>query len=148
MMGKLAKWLVFLGYDAAFVPPEKRSRTGLRKTAKEEGRILLTRDSDLEFAPGIKVLMLREQKFEDQLRKVVEVFRLKISRENMFRRCTLCNLELEKISREEAIPLIPEKVKTLETEFSRCGKCRRIYWSGTHIENNLKKLKDLNLPVL
>lgn len=148
MMGKVAKWLNFLGYDASFVTPEKRSQAGLLKAAKAEGRILLTRDADLEFAPGIKVLMLREQKFEDQLRKVFGVLKLKVVPEKLFKRCTLCNLELEKMTREEATPLVPEKVRTLDTEFSRCPGCRRIYWSGTHIENNLKKLKNLGLPGL
>jgi uncharacterized protein with PIN domain len=76
MLGKLARWLVLLGYDAKF--------------AGSDGR------SDLE--------LLRE-----------------------------------------ALPLVPPKVRSLETPFRRCAKCGRLFWNGTHTERILAAARRLGM---
>ena len=72
-VGRLARWLRALGYDAAY---ETDAEDGaLVRRALAEGRILLTRDLDLTqrrvIAGGqLKTVLLKHDRVQDQLRQV------------------------------------------------------------------------------
>jgi uncharacterized protein with PIN domain len=91
------------------------------------------------------MIVLREQRFEDQLRRVLKETGLTPDPKRFFTRCTLCNEALVHVPREEALPNVPEKARSLPTDFFRCPACGRHYWTGTHVENTLKKLRRMGI---
>jgi uncharacterized protein with PIN domain len=55
----------------------------------------------------------------------------------------LCNLATEPVAREAVLASLPEKVRELETSFFRCPKCRKLYWTGSHVDNTVKKIQEI-----
>jgi len=141
MVGKLAKRLRILGYDASYISGVPDSE--FIKKAKEEDRILLTRDTALSETSGIRTILIKSTNIEDQLKQVVRTFKLNIDRKMMFTRCTVCNGLLEAAEKEAIKDRLPEKVYEEYSEFHECRECGRIYWKGSHIDNLMKKFEDL-----
>ena len=46
MLGKVARWLVLMGYDASFAGGKSPSDLELLERARREDRVLLTRDTN------------------------------------------------------------------------------------------------------
>ena len=134
MLGKLARWLVLLGYDAKFAGVDGRSDLELLRQAQREERIFVTRDRGIPAVAGLRMVVLLAGDFESQLRQLALELGLKPDPAKRFSRCTTCNEPLETVTRDEALPLVPEKVRSLETAFWRCGVCKKIYWTGTHAD--------------
>ncbi len=145
MLGKLARWLILLGYDVRFAGAQGRSDLELLEEAHREGRVFLTRDTKIPEVAGLRMLVLRSQRFEEQLTQVLRELGLKPDLKRLFTRCTYCNEPLRELPREEALPEVPPLVRGLQTPFFRCPSCRRLYWNGTHTERTLRKLKGLGL---
>ncbi len=130
MLGSLARWLRFFGFDAVFHDPGPEDAT-LAAEARTEGRWLLTRDRALA-AVGPRTVMVRSERLEDQL---VEVFqRLGVRpRPTLDRaRCGECNGELQEASRDEVAHDVPPYVLATAPRFRRCFECGRVYWPGSH----------------
>ena len=142
MLGKLARWLILLGYDAAYAQQGK-SDLELLEQAHREGRVFLTRDTKIPEVTGLVKIVIPEQRFEGQLGRLIEKVGLVLDKSRLFSRCTYCNEPLDRLAREEAVPLVPLLVRELDTSFSRCPKCRRVYWLGTHTERALKRFERL-----
>ena len=90
--GRLAKWLRIMGYDAASAPDLED--TSLVSLAREEGRILITRNRKImmrrSIASGeVQALLLESDRLEEQLREVVEACKLDTKR--ALSRCLVCN---------------------------------------------------------
>jgi len=148
MLGRLARWLRLLGYDTLYF---SRIEDGLLvKTAREEGRTLLTRDTRLVKRRGVKnFLLLDENDTFDQLRTVITTFHLLPCSESgrlkqhSPSRCSLCNSILVSVPREQARAHVPDYVYRTSDGFKRCMKCGRFYWRGTHPEKWRKKLSEV-----
>jgi len=130
MLGSLARWLRFFGFDSVFLEPGPEDRV-LAELARAEGRWLLTRDRELASA-GPKTMLVRSDGLEDQL---VEVFgrldlRPHATLENA--RCSECNGELVDVAREDVAEVAPPHVLETAPRFRRCAGCRRVYWPGSH----------------
>lgn len=145
MLGKLARWLLLLGYDTAWARGTDPGDLFLLERARKEDRVLLTRDTRIPEVKDLKKIVLHSQRFEEQLRQVFKTLGIKPDPASFFRRCTLCNVPVDPARREDVLAELPEKVRALETELFRCPACRKLYWSGTHVENTLKKLKDAGI---
>jgi uncharacterized protein with PIN domain len=145
MLGKLARWLVLLGYDTRFAGEQGASDLEILERAHREGRIFLTRDTKIPEVKGLQKIVLCEQRFEAQLSHVLRALALRPERRRLFTRCTYCNQALDNLARDEALPQVPPLVRVLPTEFFRCSSCRRIYWSGTHTERMVQKLERMGL---
>jgi hypothetical protein len=75
MLGKLAKWLKILGFDALFF--SKIEDDELLSIAKREGRILLTKDTGLiQNAQEIETLFLESEEWQPQVQQVLGHFYL------------------------------------------------------------------------
>lgn len=142
MLGKLARWLILLGFDAAY-GDSRKSDLELLEQAHREGRVFLTRDTKIPDVAGLRKVVIREQGFEAQLRHVRQELGLELDRTRLFSRCTYCNEALASLPRAQALPLVPPLVRQLDTPFFRCPKCARVYWNGTHTERALKRLSRL-----
>lgn len=149
MLGRLARWLRLLGYDTLYFPDiEDRL---LVRTAREEDRILLTRDTRLIKFRGLnKYLLLSENDTFEQLKKVITSFGLgpfcKDDEANPLlqaNRCSLCNSILDSVPKDQAKDRVPEYVYLTTESFKKCLKCDQFYWEGTHRDRMRKKLKDI-----
>ena len=147
MLGRLARWLRLLGHDTLYF---SHIEDGLLvKTAQEEDRTILTRDTRLVKRRGVKnFLLLKENDTFDQLRTVIMTFNLLPCggsgriKEYSPSRCSLCNEPLISAGREEARPHVPDYVYRTSDAFRRCMKCGRFYWRGTHPGKWRKKLSE------
>ena len=140
-LGKLTKWLRTLGYDTLFFDPIEDGELVAR--ALKEGRVVLSRDTHLsrfKFKLGENLLRIESDKPLEQLKKVVDHFKLKPDKELIFSRCSVCNEPLEKVEKEKIKDRLYPFVYETQENFVHCPKCDRIYWSATHVENITKKL--------
>ncbi|RME80302.1 MAG: hypothetical protein D6775_16575 [Caldilineae bacterium] len=140
MLGTLARRLRWLGYDAEYrndLPDEEMIRI-----AREEGRLLVTRDRALSRRRGVNALYLAEEELEEQIRRVIEV----VGPASGEGRCTVCNGALVSISREEARPHVPPYVLRIHRRFMRCERCGRVYWRGSHWRGMQSWSLDINTP--
>jgi len=135
-VGRLAKWLRALGYDAVFVPDVDDG--GLVNIAQREGRVVLTKDGRMlerrVFTTGqLKAIHIRSDRYAEQVRQVVEELGLDTSR--YFTRCIECNVPFVALPKEQARQRIPPFVFQTQEEFMECPTCHKVYWRGTHWKN-------------
>lgn len=142
MLGTLAKWLRILGYDTKYVKHMEDDE--IFKVAKEEGRILITRDKMLS-SKYEKSIYLENNGLKEQIEKVMEITGLKIEKQKLLTRCIICNEKVERIKKEEVKGRVPERVYNTHDEFYICPECHRIYWKGTHFENMEKFIRRLKI---
>lgn len=142
MVGKLVKWLRFMGYDVLY--PKTMNDSELLKLANSDGRLLLTRDKELTKFKDFNGLYIKSEKLDDQLSQVIAEFDLMANRLNLeFTRCPECNNLLETIDRSELEDKVPKGVQERQDRFWFCSGCDRYYWRGTHYDKIKKKLEDL-----
>ena len=129
-LGKLAKWLRILGFDSVFY--NKKADSYLIIQALRDGRTLLTRSAVLTKHKGIKVIVIKHDRVEDQMEQLVSELGLKLDSDNFFRRCVECNVLLEDIERDKIKGQVPEYVFQTHDNFKRCPQCKKLFWQGTH----------------
>ena len=140
-LGRLAKWLRILGYDAQYFIEDNRSK--LIITALRENRIILTRNRRIAKPRGICLLSIKDDSVKRQIKQVIKDLKLKLEEDTMFSRCTICNEPLEFIEREKVKTKVPEYVFKTQDRFFCCMSCQRIYWQGTHWGNVSKILEEI-----
>jgi uncharacterized protein with PIN domain/tRNA(Ser,Leu) C12 N-acetylase TAN1 len=139
MLGKLAVRLRMLGFDATYYGDSADSF--LLRKSKEENRILLTRDLALTKTKGANAFFVPGKKLKDQIREVLNEFKLKVIPRNMFSRCSLCNEPLQSIDKRKVRGKVPPVVYRLFDDFVYCPHCKKYYWKGTHYEKIIEELK-------
>ncbi len=142
MLGTLAKWLRFMGYDTTYPGPLDDSE--LLAVAKQEGRVLLTRDKEL-VGRSRDAIRVRSDDLEEQIREVASRLELKLV--DPLSRCSLCNAVLVAASAEEVGGLVPEGVRARHDTFWRCPSCGKVYWQGTHWARMVERLDRLPLDL-
>jgi uncharacterized protein with PIN domain len=143
MLGKLARWLRILGYDAAYLP--QLSPQGVMREGRRQGRLILTRDTRLrrcKDAPPF--IFVHSDRFREQLQQVVDTLHLDPLRA-LFTRCVACNRALEEIAKDTIRDRVPEYVWQTQNEFRRCPECLRFYWGATHRDHVLDELQRLGM---
>jgi uncharacterized protein len=129
MLGKLAKWLKILGFDALFMAADDDK---ILAVARREDRTLLTRDREFVRRAGRHpALFIESTTWPDQVRQVLSRFDLG-GEAHPFTRCLECNVSLKSLSRESAAQIVPPHVLEKSASFSICPRCGRAYWAGTH----------------
>ena len=143
MLGTLAKWLRIFGFDTLFADSNIEDGK-LLKLAKDEERILITRDKNLIIdarRENIKVIKIISTDINDQLRRVLK--NTKIDEKFFLSRCLLCNNLVEKISKKNVKKIVPDRVYEKNKKFWYCKICDKVYWRGSHFENMIQKIKQL-----
>jgi len=137
MLGKLARWLRLAGYDTLYfnIP----NKIFLIRKAKEENRIILTRDTKFFSQNKEITVFIENEDFLNQLKEVKNKLNLDFNENKFFIRCSLCNIILGKKEKEEIKSLVPEYVFQTHEKFSQCSVCKRVYWEGDH----WKKIKEV-----
>jgi hypothetical protein len=127
MLGRLARWLRLLGYDAAYW--RDGSDEALIATAQAEGRLIVTRDHALARRRGVRAVLIAAEALDEQ---IAEARAALGGSPTPFTRCGECGGELTDLPHAAARELVPPYVWQTQTQFSRCAVCGRVYWKGTH----------------
>lgn len=140
MLGTLAKWLRFMGYDTAY--PGPLDDTGLLALAEREDRTLLTRDKELA-SRSRRAVRVRSDVLEDQIGEVASALGLRLV--DPLSRCSLCNAVLVPVPLDAVADIVPEGVRARHHEFWQCPSCHRVYWQGSHWTKMVERLNRLPL---
>jgi uncharacterized protein with PIN domain len=132
-VGRLARWLRALGYDASYHP--RIDDAELVREAAAESRVLLTRDRDLTkrrvIQTGVvRAILIRDDEVTAQLRQVFKELGLELK--EALTRCIECNSELQSRVASTVAERVPPYVRQTQSRYSECPDCGRIYWAGTH----------------
>jgi uncharacterized protein with PIN domain len=132
-VGRLARWLRALGYDASYHATIGDAE--LVREAAAESRVLLTRDRDLTkrrvIQTGtVQAILIRDDDVTKQLRQVFSELGLELK--EAMTRCIVCNCELESRVPATVEDRVPPYVRRTQSRYSECPDCGRIYWAGTH----------------
>jgi len=142
-VGKLAKWLRIMGYDAAFFNGSNDSH--MVAIALKEGRIILTKDTQIMkrrvvTSGRLKAIFIEADEPEQQMRQLIGELNL----DGWFRPfalCLECNQPLVERSKEEVKGLVPPYVFQTQNQYMECPACHRIYWRGTHWRAMTRRLE-------
>ncbi len=143
MLGSLAKWLRIMGFDVLY------SRTiedcELVRIAKQQQRILLTRDTGIAGRKGLDnfILVKSDDTFQ-QLKEVLVVLHersLKVLPDRS--RCAECNGELHPVAKGAVADEVPEHVFLSLDSFFRCSSCGKVYWDGSHKKHIDEKIRKI-----
>lgn len=140
-LGKLARYLRLLGFDALYRNDYEDAE--LACLSRAEQRILLTRDRDL-----LKRAMVTHGFFvraTDPRRQIEEVLdRLDLYRAiQPFLRCPRCNGLLATASKRQVWERLPPKTRIYVEAFWACGQCGQVYWEGSHLPHIRRFIEDL-----
>ena len=138
-LGKLAKWLRILGFDARYEPGQLISR---KADAEQRRRVFLTRmrqPGDV----GQEVFVVRSDRVPDQLEEVATAFGLEPQHFRPFSRCIRCNEPVVEVDRERVRGRVPDYVWQSHSAFYTCERCGRIYWPGSHAGRTLQIIQEL-----
>jgi uncharacterized protein with PIN domain len=144
-VGKLARWLRMLGYDAVFF--EGDDDAYMIDRALKENRVILTRDTQIMkrgvvTSGRLKAILIDSDSPEPQIKQVIESLHLDCQ-SRPFTICLECNNPLEERSKEEIKDRVPPYVFKTQQQYMECPVCHRIYWRGTHWQAMLSKLERL-----
>ena len=144
-VGRLARWLRMIGYDALFFDGSDDSQ--LVATALSEDRVILTRDTQIMkrrvvTTGKLKVVLIESDEPEEQIRQVIYTLKLDCQT-GLFTLCLECNQPLAEKSPQEVKELVPPYVFQTQQSYRQCPTCQRVYWRGTHWEAMNKKLARL-----
>jgi uncharacterized protein len=138
MLGRLAKWLRIMGYDAhyrAFYKP------GQVHSLVKEGRVFLTRNTQcIGRCKGL--VFVRSDHVQDQLRQLRQEGLIEVDRAAWFTRCMLCNEPLLPAPFEAVSEKVPDHVLLENPSGIRfCPTCNRFFWPGSHKKKMLSQLR-------
>jgi len=143
MLKRTATWCRIFGVDSAYIRDVPDS--AIIKTAKDESRILVTRDERLAHEAknqGAETILLESDSLDQQLS------RLKAALGDIYTfpektRCPACNGELGIVEKEKIKEKVPENVYRQNDKFWVCKECGKAYWEGGHWKNITKIFKSI-----
>jgi uncharacterized protein len=127
MLGKVAKWLRVLGFDAHY---ERLLDQEQIERHRAKGYLLITRNRRWCAQGG--VICLAANDLTTQLQEIVARVPIRPDDLRLLHRCTVCNRTLEPMAREQAFGFVPDYVFETNTLFHQCAGCRKVYWPGSH----------------
>lgn len=129
-LGKLARYLRLLGFDASY----RRDADDelLARISSHEGRILLTQDRGLLKRSIVSYgYIVRSPYPKQQLQEVMDRYNL-YRAVAPFRRCPKCNGQLAKVEKQDIYPRLPHFTRLTYEQFFECDDCQQLYWKGAH----------------
>jgi uncharacterized protein with PIN domain len=130
-LGKLARRLRMLGFDAAY--GNRLTDHEIVDIATREKRIVLTRDRRLLFRKAITHgFWIRAVDVDIQLQEVMQRLDL-YDQVKPLQRCIECNGRIESVATEQVWSRLEPLTRRYYSEFFCCSRCHKIYWSGSHV---------------
>jgi uncharacterized protein with PIN domain len=149
MLGDLARWLRFLGFDTYYANNEIDD-DDLLKISKNENRILLTKDKELIIRAnkiGISVVKIDLKLLDDQIIQILKTSNVKINKKDILSRCSKCNDFLIKVNKDDVKESVPPMIFKNNELFWKCDKCKTVYWKGSHHEKIISRINQINLKL-
>ena len=142
-VGKLAKWLRIMGYDALLFDEEDDGK--MVKVALAQKRVILTKDTQIMrrrvvTSGRLKAVLLKSDEPKAQLRQIAETLGLDYQFKP-FSICLECNQSLVERDKDEVRDLVPSHVFETQSLYMECPSCHRIYWRGTHWQSMSRELE-------
>jgi uncharacterized protein with PIN domain len=134
MLGTLTRYLRFMGYDTTSANDmqegDRREDTVLLETARQEHRLLLTKDAELARRGNESALLIRSDDVMEQVQQLID--QCLVKRRLTMSRCSLCNTELREATTCEVgqTEYAPKDWRNLS--FYWCHTCQKLYWNGSH----------------
>jgi len=131
MVGRLAKYLRFAGFDAAYLRDAEDD--WLAGECRRSGRTLITRDRPLVARMkkmNLEVIEPLSLIPKEQFAEVLALHPLKRERP---RRCLLCNSAVVRLEKSEAEGKVPPYTFRTREDFFICPSCGKLTWGGTHL---------------
>lgn len=145
-LGKLARYLRVGGYDTLFDPRIDNSR--LIQVSLDDKRHILTRDRRLVERRLVRYyFLIGHDRWQEQLKAVMDHFGLAFSRARMFSRCLEDNALIEPVEKEAVRSLVFPYTYAHHADFRHCPQCRRVYWSGTHVDAMMSRLQRAGIAI-
>jgi hypothetical protein len=140
-LGKLARRLRMLGFDAAY--DNQLDDGEIVDIAAREKRIVLTRDRKLLFRKAVTHgFWIRSDDVDTQLKEVLQRLDL-YDQVKPLQRCMECNGGIEPVAREKVWSRLEPLTRRYYSEFYRCSRCDRVYWEGSHVEHMNGVIREL-----
>ena len=140
-LGKLAKWLRILGFDATFeidVPAD------LFYEHLGKDRIVLTRTRTIKKRSSThRLVFITSDLLDMQLKQVIAEIGIRPADTRPFSRCINCNIPIVDALPDDVCGLIPDYIYETHSEFHKCLRCNRIFWPGSHAKRSLKRIAHL-----
>lgn len=144
MLGKLSRYLRFLGFDTLYRTDE--SIDEMLQISVDDNRNVLSRSQEV-FQLCIKgeiiTLLLTNIDISGQLREIKDTFSVDFVYPPLEMRCSVCNGDLKKKTKLDILNRIPEGTAKEYDDFWECSKCFKIYWVGSHWEDIKKTISEL-----
>ncbi|MFC1972289.1 Mut7-C RNAse domain-containing protein [Chloroflexota bacterium] len=142
-VGKLARWLRMMGYDATLFTGDDDSQMIIAALRQE--RVILTRDTrimKMGVVTGnwVRAVFIESEEPEHQIRQVIDNLHLDC-RFKPFTICLECNQALTEVTREEVKDRVPPYVFQTQDQYMECPQCHRMYWQGTHWQAMTRELE-------
>jgi len=138
MLGKLAKYLRILGFDAVYLGNVNQLD---RYEQQNDPRYFLTRRR--KAGAYEMTIHISAENVRDQLKELKELIKPYVDPENVLARCINCNLPLGDVEKETIEHRVPEFVFHTYNTFKICPHCQRVYWAGTHTEHMAELIKEV-----
>ena len=133
MLGSLSRWLRMMGQDVEY--SNLLDDDKLLALAKEEGRVLLTRDLELykrANANRIDVFYVEGKNEADRLAALAGRFGFGLEIDLRNSRCPKCNTPIQQAPKMCVADRVEKKTFAHYDEFWECPKCKKVYWQGAH----------------
>ena len=145
MLGKLSRFLRFLGYDTLYRTQE--SIEDMLEISSSEERVVLSQARQVVALcnkKNIQAISMPTTNISDQLQTLKSnldiVFKIPPSE----MRCSMCNGDLNKKEKIEILDLIPEGTAKYYDIFWQCNLCNKVYWMGSHWEEIKRIIENIN----
>jgi len=140
-LGKLARYLRMLGFDAAHQKSVEDAE--IVERSLDEKRIILTRNPEiLKQGRVTHGYWLRRREPLDQLLEVMEKLDL-VRQVRPFTRCMTCNGRIEIVDKASLAGRVDAPILRRFSEFRQCRNCGKIYWRGSHYERMAQLIGDI-----
>jgi len=134
MLGTLTRYLRFMGYDTSsangLVEGDRKEDTVLLEIARQQHRLLLTKDTELARRGNESAVLIRSDDVMEQVQQLID--RGLVRRRLTMSRCSLCNTSLREATtcEIEQAEYAPKDWRDLS--FFWCRHCKKLYWNGSH----------------
>ncbi|MCH8258398.1 MAG: Mut7-C ubiquitin/RNAse domain-containing protein, partial [Proteobacteria bacterium] len=145
-LGKLARYLRMLGFDAAY--DRDWDDNTIIDQSLEQKRIILTRDIGLLKQSRVThSYWLRHHQPLEQLQELL--LSLDLSRQlRPFTRCMDCNGQIQQVARNKISTQVEAEIFQRFEAFRRCRHCRKIYWQGSHYHRMRERISKIELTLI
>jgi uncharacterized protein with PIN domain len=141
MLARLARLLRAAGYDT-YLAQDGAHDAALLKLAREEGRVLVTRDKRLAAAASPDSVIVSGFGVEAEARSLAAQLPIEWNAEP-FSRCVMDNARLRDAAPED-IADMPQSAREGPGPFRVCPACHRLYWPGSHVQRMNERLARLS----